>query len=295
MQFAQRLFSALDRREMLHWMPDKLYLQIGFRLCMGQKLDLVNPQTFNEKLQWLKLYDRRPEYIRMVDKHEAKVYVGERLGKQYIISTFGVWDSFDDIDFEILPERFVLKCTHDSGGLVICREKSKLDKAAARSKIEKCLQRNYYWHGREWPYKAVKPRIIAEQFMEDPIGGELVEYKTFCFNGRAKMILVCKGEAHGCGRTNDYCNIDLVRFPFTSLNPNSKGKLEKPKELPEIIALSEQLTQGIPQARIDTYLVGHKVYFGEITLSHNSGFCSFEPPEWDKTIGSWILLPGKKM
>lgn len=295
MQFAQRLFSALDRREMLHWMPDKLYLQIEFRLRMGRKLDLANPQTFNEKLQWLKLYDRRPEYIKMVDKHEAKIYVAERLSEQYIIPTLGVWESFDDIDFQTLPERFVLKYTHDSGGLVICREKSKLDKAAARSKIEKCLQRNYYWHGREWPYKAVKPRIIAEQFMEDPIGGELVEYKTFCFNGRAKMILVCKGEAHGGGRTNDFCNIDLVRYPFTSLNPNSKGKLEKPKELPEIIALSEQLAQGIPQARIDTYLVGHKVYFGEITLFHNSGFCSFEPQEWDKTIGSWILLPEKKM
>ena len=295
MQFAMRLFSALDRREMLHWLPDKLYLHMEYRLCMGQRLNLANPKTFNEKLQWLKLYDRRPEYIKMVDKYEAKMYVAERLGEHYIIPTFGVWNRFDDIDFDALPERFVLKCTHDSGGLVICRDKSGLDKAAAKIKIEKCLRRNYYWHGREWPYKDVKPRIIAEQLMVDPIGEELVEYKTFCFNGSAKMILVCKGQAHGSGRTNDFCDIDLVRLPFTSLNPNSKGELEKPKELPEIIALSEQLAKGIPQARIDTYLVGHKVYFGEITLFHNSGFCSFEPPDWDKTIGSWILLPEKKM
>ena len=161
------LVRIAKNHKLLNCLPDSAYLKLVYRQSVGKKLNLKNPQTFNEKLQWLKLYDRRPEYTRMVDKYEAKRYVAERIGEEYIIPTFGVWDRFDDIDFERLPNQFVLKCTHDSGGLVVCRDKSRLDFQVARKKIEKSLKTNYYLHSREWPYKNVKPRIIAEQYMED--------------------------------------------------------------------------------------------------------------------------------
>ena len=286
-----RLLVRVGKTSFLRRMSDEKYLKMLFKDAMGYPLDLENPKTFSEKLQWLKLYDRKPVYTQMVDKYEAKKYVADMIGEEYIIPTLGVWDSFDDIDFDSLPDRFVLKCTHDSGGLVICRDKSKLDKEHARKKIERCLKRNYYWSSREWPYKNVKPRIIAEQFLEDM--DELVEYKMFCFGGEVKMVLVCKGEAHGAGRTNDYCDVNLQRFPFTSLNPNSKGELPIPKELPQLIDVAQKLSSGIAQLRVDTYLADGKIYFGELTFFHNSGMAKFDPPEWDKTFGDWIELPEK--
>lgn len=272
-------------------LSDKQYIRKMFRLTMGTTPNLENPQTFNEKLQWLKLYNRKPEYTQMVDKYEAKQYVADQVGEEYIIPTLGVWSRFDDIDFDALPDQFVLKCTHDSGGLAICREKGVFDKEKARRKIEHSLKKNYFWGNREWPYKNVKPRIIAEQYLEDM--DELVEYKMFCFDGEVKMVLVCKGTAHGAGRTNDYCDLSLQRFPFTSLNPNSQGELKVPDEMPQLLAFAEKLSAGIPQVRVDTYLANGKIYFGELTFFHNSGFCAFDPPEWDNKLGEWITLPPK--
>ena len=228
----------------------------------------------------------------MVDKHEAKLYVEERMGKQYVIPTLGVYEGFDEIDFSSLPDRFVLKTTHDSGGVVICRDKSLFDIVAAKKKLTECLKHNYFWRNREWPYKNVKPRIIAEQFLEDM--DELVEYKMFCFSGKVKMVLVCKGQAHGAGRTNDYCDLSLERLPFTSLNPNSVGELPVPEQLPELISFAEKLSAGIPQLRVDTYLADGKIYFGEMTFFHNSGMAEFNPPEWDLILGEWITLPENK-
>ena len=271
--------------------PDKLYLDIRFRKVFGRPVNWKNPKTFNEKLQWLKVYDRKPIYTTMVDKFEVKQYVADRIGEEYIIPTLGVWGSVEDIDFDALPEQFVLKCTHDSGGLVICTDKSKLDIDAAKKKLADSLKQNFYWSGREWPYKNVKPRILAEQFVEDM--NELVEYKLFCFDGEPKMILVCKGEAHGSGRTNDYCDVELKRLPFVSLNPNSKGELPVPQELPELIAFARKLSKGIPQVRVDTYLANGKIYFGELTFFHNSGCAKFDPQEWDEKFGQWITLPEK--
>ena len=271
--------------------PDDEFLKLEFEVLLGEKLKLEAPETFNEKLQWLKLYNRKPEYSTMVDKHSAKEYVAERMGTDCIIPTLGVWDCFEDIDFDTLPEKFVLKCTHDSGGVVVCKDKNKLNRRKAKSILEKSLKCNFYLRHREWPYKNVKPRIIAEQFLEDM--DELVEYKMFCFDGKVKMILVCKGQAHSGGRTNDYCDVNLQRLPFTSLNPNSAGELKVPDELPQLISFAETLSKGIPQLRVDTYLADGKIYFGELTFFHNSGFCSFDPPEWDKILGDWITLPEK--
>lgn len=272
-------------------MSDEKYLKMRFKHKFGYELNLDDPKTFNEKLQWLKLYNRKPEYTRMVDKYEAKLHAAEIIGEEHIIPTLGVWEKFDDIDFSALPDKFVLKCTHDSGGLVICKDKSKFDKNAARKKINKSLRTNYYLHGREWPYKDVKPRIIAEEFMEEIGDKAPVEYKIFCFNGEPKIVLVCKGAAHGDGRTNDYCDTDLNRLSLTSLYPNSKGDLEKPASLSEMLALAKRLSNGIPQVRVDFYDCNNKIYFGELTFFHNSGFCQLNPAEWNETLGSWITLP----
>lgn len=276
-------------KRLLRCVPDKLYLRLYYFGKFRRPLHLRAPKTFNEKLQWLKLYDRKPEYTKMVDKYEAKTYVAEQIGEKYIIPTLGVWDRFEDIDFEALPEKFVLKCTHDSGGLVICPDKSKLNREAAREKIEQSLKYEYFYEAREWPYKNVRPRIIAEQYVEDM--DELVEYKMFCFDGKVKMILVCKGQAHGAGRTNDFCDLELKRLPFTSVNPNSNGELKVPKELPEMIDIAEKLAAGIPHLRVDTYLAEGKIYFGELTFFHNGGLSRITPFEWDKILGDWITLP----
>lgn len=277
--------------KMLGILPDKQYISLMYLRKMGKKMNWKNPQTFNEKLQWLKLYDRNPLYTQLVDKYLVKDYIRENLGEEYVIPTIGCWERFDDIDFDALPNQFVLKCTHDSGGLVICQDKAKLDKDEARKKIESSLKSNYYLAQREWPYKNVKPRIIAEEYLSNLSGAETVEYKIFCFNGQARIVLVCKGTAHAEGRTNDYCDLQLNRYPFISLNPNSEGKLEQPEQLPQIIEIAEKLSQGIPQVRVDTYLVNGKIYFGEMTFFHNAGFQEFEPQQWDAELGSWIELP----
>lgn len=286
------IIRALLGRGFFNWLSDEKYLKLRYYVQFRRSIDLDTPSTYNEKIQWLKLYNCKPEYTAMVDKYEVKKYVADRIGSQYIIPTLGVWDRFEDIDFDLLPDQFVLKCTHDSGGLVICNDKSKLDIDAAKKKIKKSLARNYYYLGREWPYKDVKPRIIAEKYLNAiDQQAELVEYKFFCFDGKAKMILVCKGKAHGAGRTNDYCDLELNRLPFISLNPNSTGKLEMPVEMPGMIRIAEKLSENIPQLRVDLYLADGHIYFGELTFFHNSGFCRFEPEEWDQKLGDWIRLP----
>lgn len=207
--------------KMTHVIPDRLYLKLKFRQKMGKWPDLDNPKTFNEKLQWLKLHDRKPIYSTMVDKYEAKRYIADIIGEEYIIPTLGVWDRFEDIDFDALPNQFVLKCTHDSGGLVIVCDKSSMNLDAARKKINRSMKRNYYWHGREWAYKNVKPRIIAEQYMEDGNPGEkperidagLTDYKVHCFNGKPKLILVCKDRFSRGGMTEDFFSDEWNHLP----------------------------------------------------------------------------------
>ena len=275
-------------------MSDEDYLKKQFKNSLGYVPDFKNPKTYNEKLQWIKLNDRNPLYTTLVDKASVKDYVAEKIGSKYIIPTLGVWNDFDEIDFDKLPNQFVLKTTHDSGGVVICKDKAKFDKKGARKKIIKSFKRNYYYQNREWPYKDVKPRIIAEEFITDLGKDGLCEYKIFCFNGEPKIVLLCKGEAHGAGRTNDYCDLEYNRLPFVSVNPNSEGEIVKPKEHDEIIEIAKKLSQGFPQVRVDTYVSNGKIYFGELTFFHNSGFSLFEPKEWDKILGDYITLPERR-
>lgn len=291
----RKIFMRCTPRSVKKRMSDREYLSLLYWVNMGKKLRLDPPVTFNEKLQWLKLYDRKPIYTTMVDKYEAKKYVAERIGEEYIIPTLGVWDSFDEIDFDSLPEQFVLKCTHDSGGLVICRDKNKIDMAAARSKIERSLRTNYYWSNKEWPYKNVKPRIIAEAFMEDPKqSAGLRDYKFYCFNGEPKCLYVSEGlENHETARIS-FLNLD---WSFTDFRRNDFAPFEqlppKPNHYEIMLSFAQQLSREVPFLRVDLYEINGKVYFSELTFSPCSGMMPFEPVEWDEVLGNWIKLPEK--
>ncbi len=287
-----RVFNILANRGWLNWLSDRAYLKLLYRANFGKKLRLDAPQSFNEKLQWLKLYDRKPEYIAMVDKYEVKKYVAEIIGEEYIIPTLGVWDRVEDIDFDSLPNQFVLKCTHDSGGLVICRDKSQLDVEKAKDKLKKSLKNSFYYQYREWPYKDVKPRIIAEEYMEDSSTGELRDYKFFCFDGVAKALFVAtERQKAGEEVKFDFYDINFEHLDFRQGHPNSKEKIQKPETFDKMRELGEKLSKGIPHVRVDFYEVDGKTYFGELTFYHFAGLVPFEPEEWDYAFGEWIKLP----
>ena len=285
------VWKVCNRLKLLNLLSDKAYLKFGYRAKMGKKLDLQTPKTFNEKLQWLKLYDRKPEYTKMVDKFEAKKYVAEKIGEEYIIPTLGVWNSFDEIDFDKLPDQFVLKCTHDSGGLVICRDKSKLNVEEARKKIEKSLKTNYYLHGREWPYKDVKPRIIAEKYMEDKSNASLTDYKFMCFGGRVYSTFTCTNRFSDDGIHVTFFDKEWNVMPFERSYPADKNGVPKPLNYKKMVELAEKLANGIPFVRVDFYEVREKIYFGELTFFPGSGMEAFQPEEWDYKFGEWITLP----
>ena len=274
-------------------MSDELYLKIWYRQRIGRKLDLKEPKGFNEKIQWLKLYDRNPDYIKMVDKYEAKKYVSSIIGEQYIISTLGIYDKFEDINFEELPNKFVIKCTHDSGGVVICKDKNALDFNKAKKKINKCLKKNYFYEGREWPYKNVKPRIIIEEYMENQDKSELQDYKIMCFNGKAKCSFVCS-ERNTNGLKVDFFDLDWNKMPFERHYPNSDKKIKKPQNYDLMIKLAEKLSKNIPFVRVDFYEINGKVYFGELTFYPGSGMEEFTPEKWDFELGSWLTLQKKQ-
>lgn len=272
---------------------DKQYLKIWYHNKMGYWMDFNNPKTFNEKLQWLKLYNRKLEYTTMVDKYAVKKYVSDIIGEQYIIPALGVWDSFDEIDFDNLPDQFVLKCTHDSGGLVICKDKSKLDKLVARAKIEASLNTDFYKLGREWPYKNVPRRIIAEEYMEDKETGELRDYKFFCFDGTVKWLFIATDRQNHEEPYFDFFDMNFIHLPMKSGHPNAPIPPLKPVTFDLMVQLCSKLSKNIPHVRIDLYEVNGMVYFGEMTFFHHTGRVQFEPSEWDEIFGKEIILPPK--
>ena len=270
--------------------PDRAYIQMYYFAHFKKFCNLKNPKTYNEKLNWLKLHDKNPIYTRIVDKFEAKEYVKDIIGDQYIIPTLGVWDNFDDIDFDELPQQFVLKCIHDSEGLVIVKDKDKLDKEMAKNKIESALKQNFFYIGREWPYKNVKPRIIAEKYMEDHIDGELRDYKFFCFDGEPKAMFVASDRASDNVKF-DYFDLNFNHLDIKQKYPHAEQPLRKPVTFEKMIELSKVLSKGFPHVRVDFYEVDGQLYFGELTFYHFSGFMPFEPNKWDKIFGDWIKLP----
>ena len=270
---------------------DQQYLKMLFPLRTGYKLNLKNPKTFNEKLQWLKLNNRKPEYSIMVCKAEVKTYVANLIGSEYIIPTLGVYNSVDEIDFNKLPNQFVLKCTHDSGGIVVCKDKSKLDIEVAKDKLRKGLKRHYFYQNREWPYKNVPRRIIAEQYMVEEDGGELKDYKIHCFNGEPQIILVCKDRYSATGITEDFFSTEWEHLNLKRPTiPNSKTSIPKPNCLNLMLSLSKKLSKEIPFLRVDFYEINNKVYFGELTFYPASGMAPFDPIEWDYKLGEMLSI-----
>lgn len=267
------------------------FIKQMYRIKIGCEPDLKNPQTYTEKLQWLKLYDHRPEYTTMVDKYAVKSYVAEKIGTEYVIPLLGVWDRVEDIDFDKLPKQFVLKTTHDSGSIVICKDKDRLDIPATKKKLRRFLRRNYYGQNREWPYKNVPHRIIAEAYMEDPVQGELRDYKFFTFGGVPKVLYIAQGRGRSEETVADFFDMDFRHLPFTIDHNTAPVPPQMPKNFELMKELAAKLSQGTPQLRVDFYEVDGKVYFGEMTFFHCSGMAPFHPQQWDDIFGQWVTLP----
>lgn len=287
--------KLLVRLLLANTLSDKQFLCYIYKRAMHHKLNLANPVLFTEKIQWLKLYNRRPEYSVWVDKHESKEYVAAAIGKEHIIPTLGVWNSFDEIDFDALPDRFVLKTTHDSGGVVICKDKDIFDVDKARRKLNASLKNNFYKTFREWPYKNVPHRIIAEAFMQQDDKSDLTDYKFFCFNGIPKFCQVIQDRST-C-ETIDFFDEKWNHQEFVGLNPHvthSQKPIAKPRRYDQMLEIAGRLSQNVPFLRVDLYEINGQVYFGELTFSPNAGFGRFEPSEWNRILGDLIELPNRE-
>lgn len=275
--------------------PDELYLKIIYRLRTGKKLNLDNPITYNEKLQWLKLYDHRPEYTQMVDKIESKHYVEKLIGKKYIIPTISIYSSINEIDFDKLPNSFVLKVSQGGGGggVVICRDKKKFDKKASLKLLSKHMKQNLYHDNKEWPYKNIVPRILAEEYMVDESGYQLKDYKFFCFNGVPKVLMIATDRYSN--KAFDFYDMSFNHLSYTQGDKCAEYEHIKPDNFNEMIEIAKKLSKGIPQLRVDLYNVNGKIFFGELTFFSSSGYDLFQPEEWDYIWGSWIKLPKKTL
>lgn len=288
------LIYFFDRH--FHIISDKTFLCEQYEDYMGEKPNLENPQKFTEKLLWMKLYGRNPIYTQMVDKYEVKKYVEEHIGQKYVVPAYGVWHSFDEIDFSQLPDQFILKCNHDSGSYVICKDRKTFDKKNAHKILDAALKKNFFWKFREWVYKNVDRRILAEQYIPTLGQKNSVEYKLMCFDGEVKTITVCSGIPHQVSAPWNFDNYsrDWKRQNWYGNSNKPLGKdFKRPKEMDEIIALSEKLSKGIPHVRIDWYITNGQIYFGEFTFYPWAGYIKFEPKEWNLKVGEWMKLPDK--
>jgi len=255
----------------------------------GKRLNIDNPSTYNEKVQWLKLYDRNPFYGTISDKYAVRKYITETIGEEYLIPLLGVWDNVDDIVFDDLPDSFVLKCTHGSGSNIICDNKNDLDYEEAKKKLKKWIKKNWYWFGREWPYKSIKPKIIAEKYMADESGVELKDYKLYCFNGEPKLIQVSFDRF--VGHKLNFYDTDWNNLPILFIFPSDpNAPIKKPARLDEMLEISRKFSKGLPHIRVDFYSIENELYLGELTLYPASGYGDFTPDKWDAEIGSWIDL-----
>ena len=284
-------FRVLDSFGFFNGMDDEKYISKKYHSIMGKKLNLDHPTTFNEKLQWLKINDRNPLYSSLVDKYEVKQLVQSKISDCGIIKTIGVWNSFDQINFDLLPERFVLKCTHDRGSYFVCRNKAMINKMQLKKKYKTALNKNFYYYGREWPYKDVKPRIIAEEYIENVDRGDLYDYKFFCFNGQVNCYKIdfnrqSKHQANYFDRDSN-----LLRFGEVICPPDYDHTFSVGEEIPKMISYAEKLSNGIPFVRVDFYYCENKIYFGELTFFPASGWGKFEPSSADLILGNWLELP----
>lgn len=273
------------------WLSDTNFLKAKFYARIGRKLDLNNPTTFNEKLQWLKLYDRKPEYTMMVDKYLVREYIKEKIGEEYLVPLVGVWDNPDEVDFDALPNKFALKCNHNSSvGTFICKNKAKMKTDIVKKELKKGFKQQYFWVGREWPYKNVVPRVIVEEFVKDGDNENLPVYKFFCFNGKPKIIQTIQNDKQP-NESIDYFDTEWNLLDFRQNYPNSERPFVKPKKLKEMLRIAATLSQGYSFIRVDLYIVNDAIKFSEFTFYSDCGFAKFEPEKWDYILGSWIELP----
>lgn len=291
-QITPAIINSLTQKGKLNKLSDERFLKLRFKCTIGKELDLENPTSFNEKLQWIKLYDRRPLYNTLVDKYAVRQWITEKIGQEYLVPLLGRWDRVEDIDFDSLPNQFVLKCNHHSGGVVVCKDKASFNREQAKASLAAQLKKNLYWHGREWPYKDVKPCIIAEQYLEDA-SGDLLDYKFMCFNGQPKCSFICSDRFTGKGLHVTFFDLDWNVMPFERHYPSVKEGLPKPQQYEKMLELATILSKDIPFVRVDFYEVNGKIYFGEMTLFPGCGFEEFTPYSWDEKLGSWIQLPEK--
>lgn len=290
-------FVILANKGVYDNMQDEALLNRKYEAIFGKRLNLDNPQTFNEKLQWLKLYDRNPEYTIMVDKYKVRDYIKEKIGEEYLIPLIGVWDNPDDIDFDALPDKFVLKCNHNSGlGMCICKDKSKLNIENVKSELKKGLAQDYYLTGREWPYKNVPRKIIAEKYMTDTSdSSDFTDYKFFCFNGYVDCVMVCLERSSGDTKFYFFdSNWNLKRLNTREKNAPDGFTISKPSQMDKMFEIAAKLSKGLPFVRIDLYQSNDHIYFGEITFFPDSGFDANLLPETDKYFGNLIHLEDVK-
>lgn len=275
------------------YLSDEKYLKLIYLYYIGKGLNLKRPRTFNEKLQWLKLYYRNPLYPKLVDKATVKSWVEGIIGIEYIIPTIGVWDRFEDIDFDTLPRSFVLKTTHGGGGdgVVICKDKNTLNIEKAKKKLLRDLKTNIAEYYKEWPYKTVHPRLLAEELISISDGSELLDFKLLCFNGRVKCSFVGSNRFGEGGVHTTYYDRDWNRLPFERSKSAEKSGIPKPENYELMVQLAEKLSKDFPFVRVDLYEANGKVYFGEVTFFPGSGLLAFQPNKWDEIIGSWLTLP----
>lgn len=287
-----RVLEGIIARKLVRVLPDELYLKLLFHSRVGYYPNLKRPKSFNEKLQWLKLHYYQPDYAKMVDKVTAKDYVAGIIGDKHVIKTLGVWNNVDEIDWHSLPNQFVLKVTSDSGGVVVCKDKNALNIDDAKAKLNKGWGKNYYQYNKEYPYRDLTPRIIAEEYMEDESGYELKDYKFFCFNGEPKYLFVASDRQKQNEETKfDFFDLEWNHLPVKNGHPNSSKEIMKPNNFDEMISIAQKLSQGMPHVRVDLYNINGQIYFGELTFFHWSGMIAYEPREWDYRFGDFIHLP----
>lgn len=273
---------------------DEVYLNVYYRLCHGRRLNIKHPKTFTEKLQWLKLHNTSSLCTQLVDKYGVRDYIKNKIGEGFLIPLLGVWQRFDDIDFNVLPEKFVLKTNHGSGGVILCENKSTFDRVTAKKILEDSLKTNYFWVGREYPYKNVPRLIIAEKYMQDKSGNPPVDYKFFCFNGEPKILFYASDRFNSDGLPPkfDYYDMELNHLPVRSKgHANAETKLKMFPQFDQMKEIARTLSNGFPHVRVDLYLIDNKIYFGEMTFHHDGGLVPFVPEEWDMRFGEMIKLP----
>ncbi len=282
-----RWCCRLDINPCLNRIPDKIYLEIVYFLQCGYWFDIEHPQTYNEKVQWMKLHDRNPSYTRLADKYEVKEIVKEKIGEKYIVPTLAVGERFEEINISELPNQFVMKCTHDSGSIVVCKDKNLMDWNKIGKKLDVLLEKNYFWYLREWQYKNIKPRILVEQYIGNN-DGLPYEYKFFCFDGLPKIVMVVK-DRENVAKSNFY-DLNFMRLPLKIENPNFEDAVNKPQNFEEMLRIAGVLSKGIRHVRVDLYNVDEHIYFSEMTFQHWGGFSHIDPPEWDQIMGEWIKI-----